>query len=222
MIPHAPLVKLSGVSKSFHSHNGTNKVLEEVELEIYPGQKASLVGASGSGKSTLLSLITGLLRPDTGTITFDGVSINALGDDEQSKIRACGIGIALQAENLIPFLTARENVELALSFAGEKVGSKQTVGLLERMGVAHLASYYPRQISGGETQRVALTVALANNPKLLIADEMVAQLDFKTASLVVKDIFGRDMAVLFVTHNQTLAASAERRFCVRNKRIVTL
>jgi len=218
----APLVKLSRVSKTFYSERGPNSVLTEVDLEILPGEKVSLQGVSGSGKSTLLSLITGLLRPDTGTVCFDGKILGELDDLEISTLRAHSMGIALQAENLIPFLTARENVELAISF-GEKGNYKSKAEvLLERMGVPHLAFFYPRQMSGGETQRVALAVALANKPKLLIADEMVARLDTKTADSVVGDIFDADMAVIFVTHNHSLADRATRRLVVKDKKIVTL
>ena len=142
-----PLVKLLQVSKTFHSEQGPNTVLAEVDLEILPGEKLSLRGSSGSGKSTLLSLITGLLRPDSGTIEFDGHSLSALDDFEISELRARSIGIALQAENLIPFLTAHENVALALSFGGSGNEKKKVGALLERMGVLHLAHYFPRQMS---------------------------------------------------------------------------
>ena len=218
----APLVQLSKVSKTFHSVRGPNNVLDEVDLEILPGEKVSLQGVSGSGKSTLLSLITGLLRPDTGTVLFDGKILGELNDLETSALRARSIGIALQAENLIPFLTARENVALALSFGESGDGKSNAEALLERMGVLHLAHYFPRQMSGGETQRVALAVALANDPKLLIADEMAAPLDGRTADAVISDIFDADMAVIFVTHNHSLADKASRRLVVQDKKIVRL
>lgn len=217
------LVELTGVSKTFHSMLGPNTVLDEVDLTIYPGEKVSLRGASGSGKSTLLSLIIGLLIPDTGTVKLNGLDLRDLNDIEQSRLRATSVGIALQSENLISFLTARENVELALSFGGhDRDIANEALALLDRMGVAHLATFFPRQISGGESQRVSLAVALANHPKLLIADEMVAQLDAKTANFVVEDVFNADMAVIFVTHNLSLADKAERRLIVRDKKIATL
>lgn len=217
----APVVQLKGVSKSFKSAGGSSIVLEGVDLAIQPGQKVSLVGPSGSGKSTLLSLIAGLLWPDAGTIEIDGVSLSDLNDDERAEIRARRIGIALQSENLIPFLSALENVELALGFGGGRSRRSAACALLERMGVAHRATHLPRQISGGEAQRVSLAVALANNPKLLLADEMVAQLDATTAGTVVRDVFDTGMAVLFVTHDPTLAERAEVRLGIRNRQVIT-
>ena len=218
----SPILELSDVSKHFDSTQGRNVVLRDVNLRIYAGQKVSIVGASGSGKSTLLSLITGLLRPDTGIVTIKGTDIQQLNDDERSKLRSKNIGIALQSENLIPFLTALENVKLALSFAKRRVSPNYALELLERMKVAHLATYRPRQVSGGEAQRISLAVAIANKPQILIADEMVAQLDEVTASRVVDDIFASDMAVLFVTHNRQLADRAERKFSVQDKTVVEL
>ena len=217
-----PLIALKNVSKAFNSVNGSHAVLQEVDFEVYPGEKISLIGASGSGKSTLLALINGLLQPDTGIVAFNGVPLNSLNDDERSELRATSVGIALQAENLIPFLTALENVELAQSFGGRGKDSGAAFALLERLGVSHVASYLPRQISGGEAQRVSLAVALANQPKLLIADEMAAQLDAKTANSVMQDIFESSMAVVFVTHNKNLAKLAHRQFCIQDKKVVEI
>jgi putative ABC transport system ATP-binding protein len=214
-----PVVQLKGVSKTFHSAGGTSVVLEQVNLRINHGQKASLVGPSGSGKSTLLALMAGLLRPDTGTVEIDGVSLSNLDDGERAALRGQRIGIALQSENLIPFLSALENVELALGLGGRRSGGRRARELLDRMGVAHRASHRPRQLSGGEAQRVALAVALANEPKLLLADEMVSQLDQTTAGAVTQEIFDLEMAVLFVTHDPTLADRAGLRLRLRNRRV---
>jgi putative ABC transport system ATP-binding protein len=218
MMP-APVVQLKGVSKTFQSAGGPVVVLEGVDLTIEPGQKASLVGPSGSGKSTLLSLIAGLLRPDTGTIEIHGISQGDLNDRERAVVRSRQIGIALQSENLIPFLTALENVELALGFGGRRSGEGRARELLGRMGVAHRANHRPRQLSGGEAQRVSLAVALANDPALLLADEMVSQLDEGTASAVTREIFDLDTAVLFVTHDPTLADRAGLQLRLRNGRV---
>lgn len=217
-----PLVSLKGVTKTFQTTDGLITVLDGIDLDVYPGEKISLVGVSGSGKSTLLALINGLLQPDTGTIAFDGKPLKSMNDDERSKLRTSSIGIALQSENLIPFLTSLENVELARSFGGNNKEPETALKLLDRLGVAHVANYLPRQISGGEAQRVSLAVALANRPKLLIADEMAAQLDSKTAKLVMKDVFESSMAVIFVTHNKHLASLAERRYCIEDKKVVRL
>jgi putative ABC transport system ATP-binding protein len=215
-----PLVKLRGVSKSFPSPGGATSVLEGVDLDIEAGQKVSLVGPSGSGKSTLLSLIAGLQVPDAGTVEFDGVSLTDLDDEKRSALRSRQIGIALQSENLIPFLTVQENVELALGFGGERDGRARALDLLTRMGVAHRATHLPRQVSGGEAQRVALAVAMANKPRLLLADEMATQLDAITAGAVVGDIFRTDMAVFFVTHDTELADQADLRLALCDGQVV--
>lgn len=215
-----PIVELKSVSKSFQSIGGTSAVLEAVDMRIELGQKVSLVGPSGSGKSTLLSLIAGLLHPDEGTIEINGKSLSNRNDAERAKLRSQRIGIVLQSDNLIPFLSAVENVELALSFGGQGAGLKQAYELLNRMGVAHRATHLPRQISGGEAQRVSLAVALANNPSILLADEMVAQLDITTAGAVVQDIFETDMAVLFVTHDTELADKADLRLRLQDGKVI--
>ena len=212
------LVRLTGVSKSFGAGGGA--VLSDVSLAIEPGQKVSLVGVSGSGKSTLLALIAGLLRPDSGIVELDGVPLAGLSDTAMARMRARRIGIALQSDNLIPFLSAQENVELAQGFGTGKPSGKLARALLDRMGVAHRAAHLPRQMSGGEAQRVSLAVALANAPALLLADEMVAQLDHDTAEAVVGDVFDSDMAVLFVTHDPALAARAQVRLSVQGKSVV--
>jgi putative ABC transport system ATP-binding protein len=214
-----PVVQMKSVSKTFQSTGGPVVVLEGVDLTIERGQKASLVGPSGSGKSTLLSLIAGLLRPDTGTVEIDGVSLRDLNDRKRAVLRSRQIGIALQSENLIPFLSTLENVELALGFGGQRLGKRQARELLSRMGVAHRANHRPRQLSGGEAQRVALAVALANDPGILLADEIVSQLDETTASAVTREIFDLDMAVLFVTHDPTLADRADLRLRLRSRRV---
>lgn len=212
------IVRLTRVSKSFGT--GGDAVLTDVSFAIEPGQKASLVGVSGSGKSTILSLIAGLLRPDAGVVELDGVSLAGLDDAALARLRSRRIGIALQSENLIPFLSAQENVELALGFGAQERNPAHARALLDRMGVAHRAAHLPRQMSGGEAQRVSLAIALANKPALLLADEMVAQLDHDTAQAVVGDVFDSDMAVLFVTHDPVLAARADLRLAVQGKSVV--
>lgn len=214
MTTTSPLLQLRGVSKTYQSTTGSAVVLQDVDLTIEAGQKVSLMGASGSGKSTLLSLIAGLLRPDAGTVEIDGVALAGLGDGERAALRSGRIGIALQSENLIPFLSAAENVELALGFGRRGKNSDRASELLDRMSVVHRRDHLPRQLSGGEAQRVALAVAIANEPALLLADEMVSALDSTTAGLVVDEVFASEMAVLFVTHTAELADRAERRLCL--------
>jgi len=212
-----PVVRLAEVSKSYGGPAGTELVLREVDLTIMPGEKASLIGPSGSGKSTLLMLIAGLLRPDSGTVEVEAVDASGLHDRARAQLRANRIGIALQSDNLIPFLNARENVELALAFGtrtGRKSARVRALELLERFGVADRAHHRPRHLSGGEAQRVALAVSMANEPALLLADEIVAQLDSRTAVGVVDEILTADFALLYVTHDVAIADLVERRYAL--------
>ena len=186
------------------------------------------MGPSGSGKSTLLSLIAGLLRPDSGTVEIDGVAISELDDRHRAHLRADRIGIALQSDNLIPFLTARENVELALGFGtrgssgrSRSAARARAMDLLDRFDVGDRASHRPRHLSGGEAQRVALAVSMANEPGLLLADEVVAQIDGETAARVVDTVLEADFAVLFVTHDLALADQAEHRYALDGGAVVT-
>ena len=214
-----PIVRLAGVSKSYGSPTEATPVLLDVDLAIDRGQKASLVGPSGSGKSTLMSLIAGLLRPTDGTIEIDGVDLTDLDDAARARLRASRIGIALQSDNLIPFLTATENIELAMAFVphgSRRAARDRAEELLDRFGVGGRARHRSRQLSGGEAQRVALAVAMANEPALLLADEVVGQLDGQTAGRVVDEVLAADFAVLFVTHDVVLADRAEHRYAIRN------
>ena len=218
-----PVVRLRDVSKSFGPPEDPTPVLRSVDLTIHAGEKASLIGPSGSGKSTLLALIAGLLRPTGGSVEVDGVGISELDDRHRARLRAERIGIALQADNLIPFLSARENVELALGFGGRRstrATRARAVELLERFEVGHRAEHRPRHLSGGEAQRVALAVSMANEPALLLADEVVAQLDSGTAARVVDSVLTADFAVLFVSHDVALADLVERRFALVNSELV--
>jgi putative ABC transport system ATP-binding protein len=215
----AAIVRLVGVSKSFNSSTEAPLVLSGVNLTIVPGQKTSLVGPSGSGKSTLLSLIAGLLRPSQGSVEIDGIDMSTLDDTARARLRANRIGIALQSDNLIPFLTASENVQLAMAFVpggSRRAAKARAQELLERFGVGSRARHRPRQLSGGEAQRVALAVAMANDPAVLLADEVVGQLDSQTAGQVIDDVMAAEFAVLFVTHDLVLADRADHRYTIRD------
>jgi len=219
-----PVVELRGVTKSFTSETGSTLVLEDVDLTINAGEKASLVGPSGSGKSTLLALVAGLLRPDRGTVLVDGTANSELGERDRAQIRADRIGIALQSDNLIPFLSARENIELALSFSSahrsRRAVRARADELLADLGLTNRAHHKPRHLSGGEAQRVALAVAMANEPALLLADEVVAALDSDTAVRVVEMVMEADFAVLFVTHHVALADGVDSRYELVDRRVV--
>jgi ABC-type lipoprotein export system ATPase subunit len=217
------VVRMENVSKSYITDNESVPVLTDVDLTIHRGDKISLVGPSGSGKSTLLALIAGLLNPDRGSIEIDGVETSAMDDKKRSDVRAKKIGIALQSDNLIPFLTSIENVELALSYGkygGRSEISKRADELLKSFDVSHRSHHFPRQLSGGEAQRVSLAVSMANSPSLLLADELGAQLDNDTAKQVMEQVMDSDFAVLFVTHNLEQAALTSRSYIIKDHKVV--
>jgi putative ABC transport system ATP-binding protein len=219
-----PFVRLEAVSKSYGSGTSRLEVLDQVELGLRQGETTSLVGRSGTGKSTLLSLIAGLMRPDSGRIYIGGQQMEELNDDGRAGLRAERIGFVLQSDNLIPFLTAVENVELAIGFAPGRRSTARARELLSDLGLGHRMDHLPRQLSGGESQRVAVAVALANEPDLLLADEVVGQLDSSTAADVMQMIFKasreRNLTVLYVTHDEQLAREADRSLRLTDRRVV--
>jgi putative ABC transport system ATP-binding protein len=214
----APLLRVDKVAKAYRSGGRETPVLRDVSLELERGATASLVGVSGSGKSTLLSLLAGLMRPQSGSVVFDGTDLGRLDDRSRARLRARRIGVVLQSGNLIPFLTAEENVELAVELAGGARRPDRATALLHAVGLLKRLDHKPARLSGGEAQRVAVAVALANEPDLLLADEITGQLDAETADEVMDVIFAarheRGLAVLFVTHSAALAQRAERRFAL--------
>lgn len=209
------LLRVDAVSKTYRDGDLQTHVLRAASLQLARGETASLVGVSGSGKSTLMSLIAGLLRPDAGAIVFDGHDLAELDDRARARLRARRIGVVLQSDNLIGFLTAAENVELAIELAGGTRTARRARTLLASVGLADRADHRPRLLSGGETQRVAVAMALANEPDLLLADELTGQLDADSADEVMQLIFDawrrRGLTVLFVTHGSELAGRAQRR-----------
>jgi ABC-type lipoprotein export system ATPase subunit len=211
-----PLVRLEAISKSY----ADRPVLDGVQLELHRGELTSLTGASGSGKSTLISLLAGLLSPDGGRIVFDGEDLGSMSDEQRASVRARRIGVVLQSENLVPFLTADENVELARTFSSGGPGRAE---LLQELGVDDRRDHLPRRMSGGQAQRVAIAVALANEPDLVLADEITGQLDTSTADEVMGAIVDAQrrhgMTVLFVTHDHGLADRADRRLVIESGQV---
>jgi putative ABC transport system ATP-binding protein len=215
-----PLVRLEEVSKTYREGSVDRPVLRHVNLDLSRGEMPSLTGVSGSGKSTLISLLAGLLLPDSGRVLFDGDEITGLDDVARARLRALRVGIVLQSGNLIPFLTAQQNVELAMELGGRDREEGRAEGLLSELGMGDRLHHVPRRLSGGEAQRVAVAMALANHPDLLLADEVTGQLDSANAEQVMDVIVEawrrRGLTVLFVTHDHELAARAERRLVLES------
>jgi ABC-type lipoprotein export system ATPase subunit len=208
-------LRANKVSKVYQEGVAQTSVLRAASLELVRGETTSLMGVSGSGKSTLVALLAGLMLPDSGEILFDGQDITALDDVERARLRARRIGVVLQRDNLIPFLTAVENVRLAIEVAGGRQPGARAKDLLAQLDLAHRMDHLPRRMSGGEAQRVAVAVALANKPDLLLADEITGELDSSNTEHVMRVVFDawreRELAVLLVTHNVDLAARAQNR-----------
>jgi putative ABC transport system ATP-binding protein len=189
--------------------------LRGTNLELIRGQVTSMMGPSGSGKSTLISLLAGLTLPSAGQVLFDGDDITRLDEASRARLRANRIGIVFQRGNLIPFLNAVENVKLAVKLAGGKRAGQRAKSLLIELGLGARIHHRLGQLSGGEAQRVAIAVALVNEPELLLADELTGELDSATAEQVMELILEvwrqRNLTVLLVTHNAQVAGLAQQR-----------
>lgn len=213
-----PLIVVEDLSKTYHEAGVDTPVLRGAGFELARGETTSLVGSSGAGKSTLLALLAGLMLPDSGTVRFDDEEITAMDEAARAGLRARRIGVVLQRDNLIPFLTAVENVELAIALAGGDPQGGRARELLQELGLADRLEDLPRRLSGGEAQRASLAVALANEPELLLADEVTAELDAANADQVIEVILAaardRGLTVLIVTHSRELTERTERRLQV--------
>ena len=200
-------------------------ILRNISLAVTRGEAVGLVGPSGSGKSTLLMTMAGLERPDSGSITIDGVSLDGLSEDALAKFRGARIGIVFQAFHLIPTMTALENVAAPLELAGLKDAFTRAAAELAAVGLDQRLSHYPAQLSGGEQQRVALARALAPRPSLLIADEPTGNLDEATGRAIIDLLFDlraqRGATLVLVTHDLALAARCDRTIRLRSGRIET-
>jgi putative ABC transport system ATP-binding protein len=209
------LVELKDVFKIYKEGTTETVALRGASMELPRGHMTSLVGPSGSGKSTLLSLVAGLALPSAGQVVVEGTDISRLGESERARMRAERIGVVFQSGNLIPFLSAVENVELAMSIAGKRGGRARARGVLDELGLGNRIHHRATQLSGGEVQRVAVAVALANDPDLLLADELTGELDSATADQVMGLLTEmwreRELTVLLVTHNRELASRADHR-----------
>lgn len=220
------LVELRNVSKSYHKGGETITPLDQVSLDIHEGEFISLMGASGTGKSTLLNLIASIDRADSGSIVVDGVDITRLSRSRLAAWRAANIGYIFQTHNLIPVLTAYENIELPLlllPMSGRERRRRveialQAVDLVDRSG------HYPRQMSGGQEQRVGIARAVVAHPKVVVADEPTGDLD-PTTSTQILQLLGRlneelNITLLMVTHDVEAATQAGREFRLEKGKLV--
>ena len=200
--------------------------LREVRLDVLSGEMITILGPSGCGKSTLLNMIAGLDRPNAGSITVDGQNIVQLGESELARYRRTGVGVVFQFFNLVPTLSARENIELPMRLqgTGPSARSKRTDELLRLVKMENRAVHRPEELSGGEQQRIAIAVALSNDPPLILADEPTGELDSKTGREVLeifkmmKETQGKTL--LIVTHDERIAKIADRTVRMMDGQVV--
>jgi putative ABC transport system ATP-binding protein len=206
---------LHDLYKIYKEGNIETVALRGASLIVQPGEFVAITGRSGSGKSTLLSLMGGLALPSAGQVFIRGIDIAKLDEAGRAAFRRKAIGIVYQADNLIPFLTALENVMIPLQLAGEKNAASRARDLLAEVGLSERLNHKPAMLSGGERQRVAIATALANQPKILLADELTGELDSATADKVM-ELLDRlnathSLTLIIVTHNKNVAARARRQ-----------
>lgn len=200
------------------SPDGELQLLQDINFNIYPAQSVAIIGASGAGKSTLLGLLAGLDTPTSGKVLLDGQDIFGEDEDGRARIRGANIGFVFQSFQLLPSLTALENVMMPLELMGSSEAESKAQEVLERVGLAQRIHHYPRQLSGGEQQRVAIARAFAPRPKLLLADEPTGNLDVRTGEQIIDLLFSlnkeQNTTLVLVTHDMKLAQRCERRLTI--------
>lgn len=222
------LVVINNVTKQYHKGGESITPLDEVSLEIEQGEFLSLMGASGTGKSTLLNLIASIDHPDSGSIIVDGTEITALSRSQLSRWRAANLGYIFQTHNLVPVLTAYENVELPLLLLpmSRSERKKRVQVALQAVDLLDRADHYPRQMSGGQEQRVGIARAIVKHPKIVVADEPTGDLDSETSEQIL-NLLKRlnrelDITLLMVTHDAEAAQIADRQFYLDHGKLIQI
>lgn len=223
MIDSECILRVEGLSKTYATAHGPLTVLSEAGFSLQRGSTAAIVGPSGSGKTTLLGLCAGLDEPSTGTVSLCGHRLDALDEDARAAVRNAHVGFVFQNFQLIPTLTALENVMVPLELRGDRQAAGHAADRLSEVGLGERLDHYPVQLSGGEQQRVALARAFANEPDILFADEPTGNLDANTSDQITEILFSlnrsRETTLVLVTHDPTLAARTERIFRIDRGRV---
>jgi putative ABC transport system ATP-binding protein len=219
------MIEVRGLKKSIRNGSRTVEILKGIDLSVPRGQFLAIMGASGSGKSTLLGLLAGLDAPTEGEVLVDGTEISQLPEDRLAQVRGTKIGFVFQSYQLIPTLTALENVLLPYELNANGDGKKRAASLLETVGLADRLHHYPVQLSGGEQQRVALARAFVLEPPIVLADEPTGNLDSSNGQHVLDLLTDRQReastTLVLVTHDKQIADRADRRIYLRDGRIVS-
>ena len=210
-----PLIELADVRLTLGQGEVRTEILKGISLRVEAGESLAIIGPSGSGKSSLMAVVAGLERASSGTVRLLGQDASALGEDALARMRGRDIGIILQSFQLLPTMTALENVQVPLELARVVNARKRAEGELRAVGLGHRLTHYPAQLSGGEQQRVAIARATAPRPRLLLADEPTGNLDTATGGAIIDLLFERAGAagagLLVITHDPAVAARAGRR-----------
>jgi len=221
----AVILSVQGVDKTYQSAGRSLAVLQQINFEVETASTIAIVGPSGSGKTTLLGLCAGLDRVSAGDIVLNGISLDALGEDERARVRNQHVGFVFQNFQLLPTLTALENVMVPLELRGERNCKATAQELLDKVGLADRGHHYPLQLSGGEQQRVSIARAFSNSPKILFADEPTGNLDADTSETVENLLFSlnRDMGttLVLVTHDLELASKTQRIIRMKGGTVVS-
>lgn len=219
-----PILEITNLSKTYKSGDRSLQVLDKINLAIEKGETCAIVGPSGSGKTTLLGLCAGLDQSSEGSVTLNGINLENMNEDQRAAIRNQHVGFVFQNFNLIPTLTALENVMVPLELRGEKKAADRARDLLEKVGLGSRRNHYPTQLSGGEQQRVSIARAFINEPKILFADEPTGNLDVETGANIENLIFGLNKeagtTLIIVTHNRELAEKTQRVITIKGGRIM--
>lgn len=219
------ILNIQNLNKTYPSGGKLLTVLHDINFLIEEGSSLSIVGPSGSGKTTLLGLCAGLDRATSGSVELCGIELNSLNEDQRAQVRNQYVGFIFQNFQLLPTLTALENVMIPLELRGEKNIRPQALELLDKVSLADRQHHYPSQLSGGEQQRVSLARAFSNKPKILFADEPTGNLDAETSDKVVKLIFDLNKeagtTLVLVTHNLDLAAQTQRIIQIKGGHIIS-
>ena len=219
------ILSLQDVGKIYQSGNRSLTVLDNINFSVKAGSTLSIVGPSGSGKTTLLGLCAGLDRSSSGQVELHGTKLNGLSEDQLAEVRNKHIGFIFQNFQLMPTLTALENVMVPLELRGEKNIKPRALDLLDKVGLAERSHHYPTQLSGGEQQRVSLARAFSNKPQILFADEPTGNLDAETSEKVVKLLFDLNKeagtTLIVVTHDLELAAKTQRIIRIKGGKIIS-
>ena len=219
------ILSVKDVGKSYHSAGKSLAVLQQIDFDVETASTVAIVGPSGSGKTTLLGLCAGLDRASTGSVVLNGVSLDTLSEDDRARVRNQYVGFVFQNFQLLPTLTALENVMVPLELRGAANSRRVALGLLDKVGLADRGHHYPLQLSGGEQQRVSIARAFSNAPRILFADEPTGNLDAETSENVEKLLFDLNhdagTTLVLVTHDLELASKTQRIIRMKGGRVVS-